>query len=340
MTHLVHQPLVVSPVSGPVSSFGFDLEELWKIAMGNLKESSQRTYKNRLAGFSRWDGTPPKMLPLLVMGSSAAAFHAKVYAYREFLRDSKLKPATRNLVLAALCRFVAKFHGTQLVNWTLAIRGFKARKLKNTAGPPEAVVRQLLESLHANASCPAQAARDEAVIRLALSLGLRRSEIIGLDLEDIKHDADDSLRISVRGKGEDEPRVLTAPGRAKKALLAWLRFRQGYAVITEEKNDEKPPEPCFIRLTHAAKKHRRAERLSDEGVAYLLDQVRRKAGIAERVLAHSLRHRAITSLLETGVPLLDAVAFARHSDPKTTMIYYDNLEDKAKKAAEAVDRLF
>lgn len=340
MTQPVRPLLVNSPVAGPVRFIDPELKKLWDIALGDLKESSQRTYKNRLAGFSQWHGTPSEILPLLVIGSSAAEFHAKVYAYREFLSESKLMPATRNLVLAALCRLVAKLHSSHLVSWTLTIRGFKARKLKNTAGPKEEVVRQLLGSLHAKATCPAQAARDEAVIRLALSLGLRRSEIIGLDLDDVRHEVDGSLRISVRGKGEDEPRILTVPGRAKNALLAWLRFRQGYEVIQGEKSDEKSREPCFISLTNAAKKHRRAERLSDEGVAYLLDQVRRKAGISERILAHSLRHRAITSLLETGAPLLEAVAFARHSDPKTTMIYYDNLEDKAKKAAEAVDRLF
>ena len=63
-------------------------------------------------------------------------------------------------------------------------------------------------------------------------------------------------------------------------------------------------------------------------------------GIAQKVLPHGLRHRSVSSFLEAGGRLEGAVVFARHRDPKTTMIYRDNLDDAAGKAAAIVDALF
>ncbi len=72
----------------------------------------------------------------------------------------------------------------------------------------------------------------------------------------------------------------------------------------------------------------------------MLDALRRRAGIAQRVRPHGLRHRNVTSFLQAGGRLEDAVIFARHRDPKTTMVYRDNLEDAAGKAAAIVDAIF
>lgn len=336
-TSLVPLPARNQQLIEPIAEAEASLRGLWVIAFGNLKESSKRAYRTRLADFAHWRGIDLDVLPAVIIGSSAAAFHADVYAYRDYLSQSALSAATRNLALAALGRLVSQLHGRQLIGWTLSVRGFKARKLKDTAGPPESVVRSMLETLHGPGCCEIRAARDTAVIRLAVSLGLRRSEIVQLDLDDVTCDDDGSICIAIREKGGDEPRSMAVPARAGRALQAWLALRRHFG---ETGTSSGGPAPCFIRLTHAAMKRRSADRLTDEGVAHLLDQVRRKAGVERRVPAHSLRHRAITSLLESGASLTDAVAFARHSDPKTTMIYWDNAQQAAKKSAEAVDRLF
>ncbi len=46
---------------------------------------------------------------------------------------------------------------------------------------------------------------------------------------------------------------------------------------------------------------------------------------SKRLTAHSLRHTAITLSIKGGASLQQAQAMARHSDPKTTMIYFHNL---------------
>lgn len=47
---------------------------------------------------------------------------------------------------------------------------------------------------------------------------------------------------------------------------------------------------------------------------------------SDKMTAHSLRHTAITLAIQGGASLEQAQAMARHSDPKTTMIYYHNLQ--------------
>lgn len=44
-----------------------------------------------------------------------------------------------------------------------------------------------------------------------------------------------------------------------------------------------------------------------------------------RITAHSLRHTAITLSIKGGASLQQAQAMARHTDPKTTLVYFHNL---------------
>lgn len=338
MSHiLTRRTTSAAAITGPVADPRTELD-LWAIALGELRKSSQRTYRARLAPFAAWCGIDVETLPLFILGSHPAQFHAEVYAFREVLRQSPLASATRSLTLAALSRVVAQLHGRQLISWTLSVKGFGAGKVRDTAGPPEETVRALLERVRAADDCPIRRARDEAILRLAISLGLRRSEIVGIDLSDVTGTLPEPLFVTIREKGADCPRALEIPSSTARAVRAWLALRQGFSPPPGE--DSISSQPLFIRLTHAAKRRRLAYRLTDEGVAHLLDRLRRSAGIAVKVRPHGLRHRAITSLLETGVPLADVVAFARHRDPKTTLVYWDNIQQAAAKAARRLDGLF
>ncbi len=320
--------------SGRIESPSSELERLWKIALGNLRESSRRAYRARLLQITQWLGISLDVLPLLIIQSDTARFHAWVFEYREYLEHSRLSPATCNLTLAALTRVVGSLHQRQLITWTLSVRGFKAQRFRDTDGPTEAVVQQLICEARKNTLHPDRGARDEAIIRLAVSLGLRRSEVVMLDISDVQTTSVGVMFVDVQEKGSDEPRRMKVPRIAARAVAAWLTARAAFA------DDPDEPAPLFIRLTHTARKQRRAQRLTDEGMAHVLQRLQRRAGVADRVRPHGLRHRAITSFLEAGGTLVDAVAFARHTDPKTTMIYVDNLKKAAERAAEIVDGLF
>ena len=76
----------------------------------------------------------------------------------------------------------------------------------------------------------AKAARDRAVIRLVLDLGLRRGDLARLDLEDIDREAR-TVWIRRRGRAQKECRLLPAPTLA--ALDAWLAVRKTVAAANE-----------------------------------------------------------------------------------------------------------
>jgi integrase/recombinase XerC len=76
------------------------------------------------------------------------------------------------------------------------------------------------------------------VLRLLYDLGLRRSEVVGLDVDDVDLDAG---TVAVLGKGRTQKTFLTLPSSTKEAIRQWLEARG-----TE-------PEPLFTNLDRARK---------------------------------------------------------------------------------------
>ena len=122
-----------------------------------------------------------------------------------------------------------------------------------------------------------EAARDEAILRLAFGLGLRRNEIASLDIGHVNR------KLLVLGKGSRERIALTLPRNAKDALTAWLEWRAGCPADA----------PLFVNLARNSP----GNRLSGAGVYHVIAyQLGERANIAAR--PHGLRHAAITAALD------------------------------------------
>lgn len=311
------------------------LAHLWKIALAELSSASKATYRARLAHFSQWIGIEPLRLPVLILQADAASFRVSANDYRDHLENGPVAPATANLTLAALSRVVARLHEARLIDWSYRAKPFTVEASRDTKGPTAEMTHALLAAAATDSRDAYQQGRDEALIRLALSLGLRRSELVRLNIEDVIDRGGQRMTVAVRGKGKANKKPLQVPNNAAVALRRWLELRHAFGSA-----DVRDPHPLFIRLTPAACARRTAHRLSDEGVAHMLERLGTLAGIDGKIRAHGLRHRAITSLLESGAALADVVAFARHADPKTTMLYWDSQREAAEKAAQVVDDLY
>jgi site-specific recombinase XerD len=145
--------------------------------------------------------------------------------------------------------------------------------------------------------------RDQAMVLAMVLGGLRRCEVLGLRLGDVRI-ADRSLFIA-DGKGGHQ-RIVPVANPFFVALGDYLR-------------DERPP-TSTDRVFVALKGPRRGHPLSAEGVDEILTGARRRAGL-ERGTCHQLRHTCLTRLREAGMALEAVQAQAGHRSIESTRVY-------------------
>jgi integrase/recombinase XerD len=145
--------------------------------------------------------------------------------------------------------------------------------------------------------------RDRAVLETLYGAGLRVSELVGLDVDDVDLE-DGSVR--VLGKGSKEREVPL--GRyAKEAISAYLtRVR---------------PELASARSRSALFLNRRGGRLTRQSVGNILARQTRLAGVQARVSPHVLRHSFATHLLEGGADVRIVQELLGHASVATTQVY-------------------
>lgn len=164
--------------------------------------------------------------------------------------------------------------------------------------------------------------RDHAILELMYSSGLRLSELVGLDLDNI--DLPDAV-VTVTGKGRKTRKVPV--GRyAARALRYWLKCRGELA------GDEQ--QALFVS--------NRGRRISHRSVQQRLNQWAVKQGLSTHVNPHMLRHSFATHILESSSDLRAVQELLGHADISTTQVYthldfqhlakiYDQTHPRAKK---------
>ena len=148
--------------------------------------------------------------------------------------------------------------------------------------------------------------RDQAMLELLYSSGLRLSEIVGSNIPSI--DWDDAT-IRVIGKGNKE-RVVPVGSMALKAIKRWLSVR-----------DQLPLKKQVISCPQALFLSERGDRLSARSVQTRLTQWARSKGLPGKLHPHMLRHSFASHLLESSQDLRAVQELLGHADISTTQIY-------------------
>jgi len=158
------------------------------------------------------------------------------------------------------------------------------------------------------------AKRDYAILMLFLNCGIRRSELVGLNLSDVYED-----RIRVVGKGNKE-RIVYFGSACYKAIQAYMEERNK-VVLTDNR---------------ALFGSRNGNRISVTAVHRLVDKALLKAGLdTTQFSAHKLRHTAATMMLSGGVDVKTVQEVLGHENLNTTQIYTHIENTELKLAAEA-----
>lgn len=171
-------------------------------------------------------------------------------------------------------------------------------------------LKRLLD--HCTADDSPAGVRDKALILIARSGGLRRSELASIRVEDLNMK---EQSIHVCGKNNKHATVYL-PKQTWEALSEWLVHRgpQQGALFTRIRRHGWITE----------------ERLTDSGVYDIIKRRTLKAGVGDRT-PHDFRRTFITSLLNEGYDIGSVADAARHSTVDTTRIYDQAREERKKK---------
>ncbi|MER3412757.1 MAG: hypothetical protein C4341_00670 [Armatimonadota bacterium] len=214
---------------------------------------------------------------------------------RLFLRQFGSSPVTRARKLCAVRAFTRWLlrSGVLEEDPSLAISApAKPRRL-----PKDLSVEQAAELVScAHGSTPF---RDQAILELLYGAGLRASEVVGINVEDVDLRAGE---VRVRGKGMKD-RVALFGEPCANALQAWLKH--------ERPTTSSPA--LFV--------NRRGGRLTTRTVQNIVVRRRRLLGLGEPVTPHSLRHSFATHLLNGGADLKTVQQLLGHESLATTQVY-------------------
>jgi site-specific recombinase XerD len=283
-----------------------------------LQPTSRSKYLSRVRGFLAWlaaadiDGDPLH---------DPAARDWAVRDYRAHLKTiRKSAPATINITLAALGDFYQR-------------RGLGAPAVRREDLPQRDAPRALGERdarRYLRAVEQKAGVRDRVVALLPYFAGLRDSEVVRLDIDDVRLPARKG-ELRVLGKGADggKPRTVPVHAELRPVLQAWL--------------DERPSWPGASDMP-ALLLNRRGGRLSDRSVRTIIERFGEFAGLGDDPLEpfgpHVLRHTFGTQLVRAGVDLVTVAELMGHARLETTRIYTRPTKGDRERALDAlvVDR--
>ena len=157
--------------------------------------------------------------------------------------------------------------------------------------------------LDAPAGAEPAALRDRAMLETLYGAGLRISELVGLDVDDVDLE-EGSVR--VMGKGSKE-RLVPIGRKAREALSAYLTRARPALASTRSRG------AMFLNA--------RGGRLTRQGCTRVVERCVARAGIRKTVSPHTLRHSFATHLLEGGADVRVVQELLGHASVATTQIY-------------------
>lgn len=285
-------------------------------AVGNRSPYTIRNYNNDIGGFLAW---------------CRERKHEPLKASRQLAREYLGELKDSGIVAASITRRTSTLHGFYKY---LLREGATDRDLLNGISLPKRPKRlpKVLDaaSIGALLAAPDRSKpaglRDRAMFELLYAGGLRISELVSLDMGQVRLDDGSAI---VHGKGAKERLVLFGEP-AMQALEDYLRDGRPHLLAVGPPGSVPRPQgsghlsPTDHRqssIGHPLFLNRFGTRLTARSVQTLIKRHAVAAGIAEDVHPHLLRHSFATHLLDGGADLRIVQDLLGHSSANTTQIY-------------------
>lgn len=153
--------------------------------------------------------------------------------------------------------------------------------------------------------------RDKAMLELLYASGMRVSELISMDIEDVNIDMG-----FINCHTESKTRIIPIGKICSEALSVYINTSRNILI---KDNTETA---LFVNMN--------GERMSRQGFWKLIKSYAQKAGITKSITPHTLRHSFAAHLFENGADLRSIQVMLGHSDISSTQIYANLMNDKLK----------
>jgi integrase/recombinase XerC len=262
-------------------------------------------------GLSSGFAAPAPIAPvnLAIERAMTAADAVSLRAFLTHLDQFGYSPATTARKIATLRSFY---------KWMLR-RGYVSsnpmlliRTPKQTKRLPKAItVDQIDKLLAAPDNRDTLGARDRAILETLYSTGVRVSELVDLNRNDLEPD---TQTLHIRGKGKKE-RIVPLGSHAIAAIRHYMTLLEPDPRFTavRQQSELDPAVPLFI--------NKNGGRLSSRSVRRKLDKYLAIAGLDPTISPHTLRHSFATHLLDNGADLRSVQELLGHQSLSTTQIY-------------------
>jgi len=300
--------------------YGADLSQFGQFLIAASMRSSQADEPVSLPPISSEQGGPATALATQTNTKVDQLFLLTdvndVRAYLAFLNEKQYSKSTIARKLATLrsfYKFLVKRNQLDSNPVTVVRTPKQEKKLPRFLEYEE--IKKLLETPPMDSWL---GARDRAILETLYSTGIRVSELVALNMDDM-----DFLGevIHVRGKGKKE-RIAPIGASALQTIQHYMEFRNKRA----ESNSNFDSKVLFVN------KHGR--RLSTRSVRRKMDKYLRMAGLDPAISPHTLRHSFATHMLNNGADLRSVQELLGHQSLSTTQIYTHLTTKKLKEVYE------
>lgn len=266
---------------------------------------TRRCYRNNLLKLAKWVEADENLQNLTDLTPQILENYWTELCFRRPSRRKRgqkgYAAATLRLLAAVLRRFFQELthRGELLSDPSYAI---VAPRHTDTVQRTVLSTREVLKLLMAIETDTSEGLRDRAVVELLYSTGVRRAELIGLDLADLNLE---NGWLHVLGKGR-KARQVPVGREAELALQAYLRYARPHLVAPGE-------EALFVGPL--------GTRYGGDHLSKLLHHLATRAKLKKKVTPHVLRHTCATHMLAGKADIRYIQALLGHSNIQSTQVY-------------------
>lgn len=286
-----------------------DLIQAYENYLSKVKKASANTiasYLRDIRQFSSW-------LNLSVQKDVIDAQQGDINAYLEYLSTEGRSAATISRSLASLKNFYIYLVSSGFLEKTPVIEIHVDRGPKRL---PQILTGREIELLLSQPVCvDAKGIRDKAMLEVMYATGIRVTELIDLDVDDVNLELG-----TIKCNSEKKSRVIPLYPDALRALSSYMKDTRP-CMVTE--SDETA---LFVNVN--------GNRMSRQGFWKILKHYQESAHIEKDITPHTLRHSFAVHLLENGADLGSLQELMGHSDISSTQMYTQMVNHKLKSVYE------